>query len=187
MRIILFGPPGAGKGTQARRIHHTYHIPPLSTGKIFRDHIEDQTLLGKTVKSYIDEGRLVPDAYVLDLVSMTIEEDRYREGYIMDGFPRTVHQAEEFDLLLEQRNESVDACIGLDVPNEELIHRLKNREEGRSDDNPDKIKVRLQVYHDQTAPVMHYYNEKGLFHKIDGTGGIDRTFEEIQDVLNQYA
>lgn len=187
MRIILFGPPGAGKGTQAKRIQKAYNIPQLSTGEIFRHHIKNDTPLGHKAKLFIDKGKLVPDEIVLGLISETIKEEKYRNGYILDGFPRTVTQAEEFDELLEIRGETIDACIGLEVPKEELINRLTSRGEGRSDDDPEKINVRLQVYHEETAPVMHYYDEKGLYHEIDGTGSIDEITERIQDILNQFA
>ena len=187
MRIILFGPPGAGKGTQAKRIQKAYDIPQLSTGEIFRHHIKNDTPLGHKAKEYIDRGNLVPDEIVLHIVEETIQEEKYRHGYILDGFPRTVNQAQEFDELLSQRGQSIDACIGLEVSKEELIKRLTTRGEGRSDDDPEKIKVRLQVYHDETAPVMHHYAEKGLYHEIDGTGSIDDITERIQDILNQFA
>lgn len=187
MRIILFGPPGAGKGTQAKRIQKAYQIPQLSTGEIFRYHIKNNTPLGRKAKYYIDQGKLVPDDVVLGLISETIKEEKYRKGYILDGFPRTVTQAKEFDQLLEERGESIDAFIALEVPKEELINRLVSRGEGRSDDNPEKIEVRLQVYHEETAPVMHYYAEKGLYHEINGTGSIDAIADRIQDVLNQFA
>lgn len=187
MRIILFGPPGAGKGTQAKRIEKAYNIPQLSTGEIFRHHIKSNTPLGKKASFYINKGELVPDDIVLGLVEETISEEKYRNGYILDGFPRTVTQAEEFNDLLEKRGESIDAFIGLEVPKEELINRLTSRGEGRSDDDPEKIKVRLQVYHQETAPVMHYFAERGLYHEIDGTGSIEDISERIQDVLNQFA
>ncbi len=187
MRIILFGPPGAGKGTQAKRIQAAYNIPQLSTGEIFRHHIRNNTPLGIKARSYINQGKLVPDDIVLGLVEETIKEEKYRNGYILDGFPRTVTQAEEFDAMLKKRGESIAAFIGLEVPKEELINRLAARGEGRSDDDPEKIKVRLQVYHQETAPVMHYYAEKGLFYEINGTGSIEDIYERIQDVLNQFA
>jgi adenylate kinase len=187
MRIILFGPPGAGKGTQAKRIQTAYNIPQLSTGEIFRHHIRNNTSLGTKARSYIERGKLVPDDIVLGLVEETIKEEKYRNGYILDGFPRTVTQAEEFDAILKKRGESIDAFIGLEVPKEELVNRLTSRGEGRLDDDPEKIKVRLQVYHQETAPVMHYYAERGLYHEINGTGSIEDIAERIQDVLNQFA
>lgn len=135
----------------------------------------------------MEQGTLVPDGLVLDLVYETIHEKKYRNGYILDGFPRTVSQAEKFDQLLEKSDESVDICIGLEVPEEELIARLISRGEGRSDDDPEKIKVRLQVYHRETEPVMNYYAKRGLYHEVDGTGSIDEITERIQDILNQFA
>ncbi len=183
MRIIIFGPPGAGKGTQAKMVAEHFGIIHLSTGKMFREAISQGTELGKLVQSIIDEGHLVPDQTVVDMVEETIASEDYSEGYVLDGFPRTVEQAVAFDNLLERRNESVDAFISLYAPDEELIQRLLSRGEGRSDDTEEKIKNRLEVYKKETAPVMEYYQQASLFRSVDGTGTIDEIFQRILSAL----
>lgn len=174
MRLILFGPPGAGKGTQAKLLEEKLGILQLSTGDMFRNAIKNQTPLGKKVKSILDAGQLVSDEVVVEMVAETITKEEYSKGYILDGFPRTVAQAEAFDALLEKRGEKVDAFIALEVPEEELVERLVNRGQGREDDTPEKIKVRLDVYEEETSPVMHYYKNKGQFKSINGLGTIDQ-------------
>lgn len=176
MRLILFGPPGAGKGTQAKLLEEKLNIPQLSTGDMFRNAIKNQTPLGVKVKAIMDSGQLVSDEVVVDMVAETIDKPEFTNGYILDGFPRTVAQSEAFDELLEKRSEKVDAFVAMEVPDDELISRLVNRGQGREDDTPDKIKVRLAVYQDETAPVLAYYEAKGRAKRINGIGSI----EEIQ-------
>jgi len=184
MRIIIFGPPGAGKGTQAKRIAEHYGIPHLSTGEIFRTAIRNQTELGNKVKAILDRGELVPDQTVVALVDEELRKDRYKDGYILDGFPRTVPQASAFDDLLKQSNKQLDAFLVLKVPEKELIKRILNRGEGRSDDTKEKIRHRLEIYHNETAPVLNYYKQKSIVKKIDGTGTIEEIFERIKKVLD---
>lgn len=179
MRIVLFGPPGAGKGTQAKKIEEKFDIKQLSTGDIFRSHIKNQTELGKKVKGILDSGNLVPDEVVVELVVATVSNDAYSNGYILDGFPRTVVQAEQFDDYLKSHSQAIDACVGLEVPNEELMKRILARGEGRTDDTPEKVAVRLEVYEKETAPVMDFYKGKGLYKAIDGVGTIDEIFDRI--------
>ena len=184
MRIIIFGPPGAGKGTQATKIKEEYEIPHLSTGEIFRSAIKNQTELGKKVSSILDSGKLVPDETVVALVKEELDKPKYNDGYILDGFPRTVPQAEAFDAYLDANKNSLDAFLLLSVPEEELIDRILSRGEGRSDDTEEKVKTRLEVYWDETSPVKEYYDKQGLVREVDGVGTIDEIFERIKNVLN---
>lgn len=179
MRIILFGPPGAGKGTQAKLLEESLQVPQLSTGDMFRSAIKNQTPLGIKVKAIMDSGKLVSDEVVVEMVQETIAKPEYASGYILDGFPRTVAQAEAFDSLLANRCEKVEAFVAMEVPEEELVNRLVNRGQGREDDSPEKIKVRLKVYDQETAPVMEHYRKKGMFKSVNGLGTID----EIQQRL----
>jgi adenylate kinase len=185
MKIILFGPPGAGKGTHAKKIESKYGIPQLSTGEMFRSAIRDQTPLGVKVKSILDEGRLVPDETVVALVAEALEKPEYAGGYILDGFPRTVPQAQAFDTLLAEKGTSLDAFLMLTVPEDELIKRILNRGEGRTDDTPEKVKVRLDVYYKETSPVLEYYEKKGMVAFVDGLGTIDEIFDRIDSVLEK--
>lgn len=146
MNIILFGPPGAGKGTQAKKLQDEFNIPHLSTGDIFRAAIKNETPLGVKVKSILDSGELVPDQTVVDLVADELSKEKYEDGYILDGFPRTVVQAKAFDKFLRDNNDELDAFISLSVPEDELISRILSRGEGRADDTEEKVKTRLEVY-----------------------------------------
>lgn len=184
MKVILFGAPGAGKGTQASLIREHYDIPHLSTGDIFRSAIKNETPLGVKVKSILDSGELVPDKTVVDLVAEELEKPAYKEGYILDGFPRTVQQAESFDKLLDNKGSEIDAFIALTVPKEELIKRILSRGEGRSDDTEEGIRKRLNVYEEETRPVKSYYEEKGLVHEVEGTGSIEEIFSRIKTLLD---
>lgn len=183
MRIIIFGPPGAGKGTQANRISEEYNIPHLSTGEIFRSAIKNETPLGKEVKSILDAGDLVPDEKVVALVEEELKDEKYAGGYILDGFPRTVPQAEAFDELLEKKGKTLDAFLQLEVPKEELVDRILSRGEGRSDDTPEKVKNRLDVYWNETQPVLNHYKQQDVVKSIDGVGSIDEIFERIKNAL----
>ena len=184
MNIIIFGPPGAGKGTQAEKLIEHYNLPHLSTGNIFRENIKNETLLGKKVKSIMDDGKLVPDETVVELVADELKKEKYNDGVILDGFPRTVTQAKALDAFFEENNEKVDAFLTLDVPERELVKRILNRGEGRSDDTPEKIKTRLKVYREETEPVLNYYEVKGQAIHINGTGTIDDIFDRIKTALD---
>lgn len=184
MRIIIFGPPGAGKGTQAKLISEEYQIPHLSTGEIFRSAIKNETKLGKEVKSILDAGDLVPDEKVVALVEEELKDPKYNSGYILDGFPRTVPQAEAFDSILNEKEKTLDALLQLEVPQVELVNRILTRGEGRSDDTPEKVKNRLEVYWKETQPVLDYYKKQGVVEKVDGVGSIDKIFERIKEKLS---
>lgn len=183
MNLILFGPPGAGKGTQAEKLVEYFEIPHLSTGNIFRENIQNQTPLGKKVKSILDEGKLVPDETVVELVADELDKKQYDEGVVLDGFPRTLGQAEALDNYLEENGKKIDALITLEVPEEELVNRILNRAEGRSDDTPEKIKTRLQVYKKETEPVLNYYKKQDLVEEINGVGEIDEIFQRIKEAV----
>lgn len=184
MRIIIFGPPGAGKGTQAKLISEEYNIPHLSTGEIFRSAIKNETKLGKEVKSILDSGDLVPDEKVVALVEEELKDSKYNDGYILDGFPRTIPQAEAFDQLLGKKGKNLDALIQLEVPQVELINRILTRGEGRTDDTPEKIKTRLQVYREETQPVLNHYKKQNIVEEVDGMGSIEEIFSRIKDTLS---
>ena len=184
MRIIIFGPPGAGKGTQAKLISEEYNIPHLSTGEIFRSAIKNETKLGKEVKSILDSGDLVPDEKVVALVEEELKDSKYDDGYILDGFPRTIPQAEAFDRLLGKKGKKLDALIRLEVPQVELINRILTRGEGRTDDTPEKIKTRLQVYREETQPVLNHYKKQNIVEEVDGMGSIEEIFSRIKDTLS---
>lgn len=184
MRIIIFGPPGAGKGTQAKLISEEYNIPHLSTGDIFRSAIKNETTLGKEVKSILDSGDLVPDEKVVGLVEEELQDGKYDNGYILDGFPRTVHQAKAYDSILDRNNESLTAFLQLQVPEKELVDRILSRGEGRSDDTEEGVKKRLQVYKEETEPVLDYYRKKDAVKEVDGTGSIQVIFNRIKKTLS---
>lgn len=179
MKLVLFGPPGAGKGTQAKLLEEHFGIKQLSTGEIFRTHIKNETELGLKVKSILDSGNLVTDDVVVALVVHTVSDPVYKKGYILDGFPRTVVQAEQFDAFLASKGSKIDACIGLEVPKEELMKRILSRGQGRVDDTPEKVATRLEVYDRETAPVMGYYKKTGVFSSIDGVGTMEQIFSRI--------
>ncbi len=183
MNIILFGPPGAGKGTQANLIQAEFNIPHLSTGNIFRAAIKNETPLGVKVKSILDAGELVSDNTVVDLVAEELKDSKYDNGCIFDGFPRTVVQAEAFDSILAAKGSKVDAFVVLSVPEDELVRRILARGEGRSDDTEEMIKNRLEVYTNETEPVQSYYSKQGLVQEIDGIGTIEDIFGRIKDAL----
>jgi len=183
MRIILFGPPGAGKGTRAKLLEESLKVPQLSTGDMFRNAIKNQTPLGVKVKTILDSGKLVSDEVVVEMVQETIAKSEYANGYILDGFPRTVAQAEAFDALLADRGEQVDAFVAMEVPEEELVSRLVNRGQGREDDSPDKIKVRLKVYEQETAPVMEHYRKKGMYKSVNGLGTVDEIQQRLIEAI----
>lgn len=183
MNIIIFGPPGAGKGTQAANIIEHYNLPHLATGNIFRENIKNETPLGKKVKSILDAGKLVPDETVVELVVDELQKPIYQNGVVLDGFPRTVTQAKSLDTFFVKKDKQVDAFITLNVPEDELINRILSRGEGRSDDTPEKIKTRLSVYRQETEPVLNHYKNKGIVQEINGIGSVKDIFQRIQNIL----
>ncbi|OUP48933.1 adenylate kinase [Lachnoclostridium sp. An181] len=214
MKIIMLGAPGAGKGTQAKKIAAKYEIPHISTGDIFRANIKNGTELGKKAKTYMDQGLLVPDELVVDLVVDRVNQDDCTKGYVLDGFPRTIPQAEALDKALESMDQKMDYAIDINVPDENIVNRMSGRracvdcgatyhivhaptkEEGicdncggelilRDDDKPETVQKRLAVYHEQTQPLIDYYTEKGILKTVDGTVDLEDVFKAITGILGE--
>ena len=212
MKIIMLGAPGAGKGTQAKKIAEKYAIPHISTGDIFRANIKNGTELGQKAKGYMDQGLLVPDELVVDLVADRVKQGDCKNGYVLDGFPRTIPQAEALDHALAEMGEKMDYAINVEVPDENIVNRMSGRracvdcgatyhivyaltkEDGvcdkcggslilRDDDKPETVKKRLGVYHDQTQPLIDYYTNAGILKEVDGTIEIEDVFGEIVKIL----
>ncbi len=212
MKIIMLGAPGAGKGTQAKQIAAKYDIPHISTGDIFRANIKNGTELGKKAKEYMDQGLLVPDELTCDLVMDRIQEDDCVKGFVLDGFPRTIPQAEALTAALEKIGQKMDFAIDVDVPDENIVNRMSGRraclecgatyhivaippkQEGvcdncgsklvlRDDDKPETVQKRLDVYHEQTQPLIDYYNKAGILKSVDGTQPMEKVFEDITNIL----
>ena len=212
MKIIMLGAPGAGKGTQAKQIARKYSIPHISTGDIFRANIKNGTELGKKAKEYMDQGLLVPDELTCDLVMDRIQQDDCKNGFVLDGFPRTIPQAEALDAALTKIGEKMDYAIDVDVPDENIVSRMSGRRacldcgatyhivslppktEGkcdhcgsdlvlRDDDKPETVQKRLSVYHDQTQPLIDYYKKQGILKSVDGTQPMEAVFTAITDIL----
>ena len=186
INIIMFGPPGAGKGTQARLLGKRFGYVYIATGDLFREHIKNQTELGKLAQKYIDNGDLVPDEVTINMIREEIKKAPQAEGYIFDGFPRTLLQARVLDDFLHSKNGQVDAVFALEVPEKVLIERILNRGKtsGRTDDmHVETIKKRLEKYKTNTKPLKNYYREKGVLHEINGLQSIDAIHEEISRII----
>lgn len=212
MKIIMLGAPGAGKGTHAKKITEKFGIPAISTGDIFRENIKNGTELGKKAKEYMDAGNLVPDELVCDLVVDRLKQDDCKNGYILDGFPRTIPQAEALTAALAKDDDAIDYALEIFLEDQAIIDRMSGRRvckscgatyhvvnippktEGvcdecdgelivRDDDAPETVKKRLDVYHEQTAPLIDYYKKQGILKVIEGSKGLDTCFEEICGIL----
>ncbi len=212
MKIVMLGAPGVGKGTQAKRISEKFGIPHISTGDIFRANIKENTELGKKAKTYIDQGLLVPDELTLELVMDRFMQDDAENGYILDGFPRTIPQAEALDEALRNTEDDLDFAVNIVLPDEEIISRMAGRrvcitcggtynvdfrptkKEGvcdacggevilREDDKPETVKKRLDVYREQTQPLIQFYEKAGILHNIDGLIGMEKVTEKIAGIL----
>lgn len=189
LNIVLFGPPGAGKGTQSENIIKSHNLVHISTGDLFRKNMSENTTLGQEARSYIDAGNLVPDEVVIGMVEDKIEHHLDAEGFIFDGFPRTVNQAGALDNMLSEHGLAISGMIALDVPEQELIARIKERAKtsGRADDQDEsKILNRIQVYKDETAPVAGFYEKQGKLNTINGVGTIDEIFAEIEKAISSF-
>ena len=212
MKIVMLGAPGAGKGTQAKMIAAKYEVPHISTGDIFRANIKNGTELGKKAKEYMDQGLLVPDELTVDLVIDRLSQEDCAKGYILDGFPRTIPQAEALDAALSKRGEKMDYAIDVDVPDENIVNRMSGRractgcgatyhivhnpsKKGdvcevcgetlilRDDDKPESVQKRLTVYHEQTQPLIDYYTQQGILKTVDGTQDMNDVFTDVTKIL----
>jgi adenylate kinase len=189
LNIVLFGPPGAGKGTQSEKLIAKYDLTHLSTGDLFRKNISQGTELGKKAQSYMDAGNLVPDEVVIGMVEDKVKNTSNSRGFIFDGFPRTVAQAEALDLIMEENGTPITLMLSLDVDEDELLTRLINRgkDSGRPDDqDPEKIRNRFRVYHRETAPVAEYYESQGKLNTIHGVGGIEAIFNKLSEAIDAF-
>ncbi len=187
INLILFGPPGSGKGTQAAKLVSKYHLYHISTGDMFREELENNSSLGIEAKSYMDKGQLVPDSVTIAMLRKRVQDNTDVNGFIFDGFPRTAPQAEALDELMESMGYHISGLIELSVSKDEIVERLKKRalSSGRADDaNEDTIRNRYQVYLDKTTPVADYYEAKGKAHKVKGIGSIDSIFEKLCDTID---
>lgn len=188
MNLVIFGGPGSGKGTQSARLIDNYGLYHISTGELLRDHIKRETEIGKTANEYISKGQLIPDDLMIDIIKEVLDKEaKDKKGVILDGFPRTIKQAEALEDFLKSRGTDIHAVIGLEVPDDELTDRLIKRaaESGRSDDNPETIKKRIDVYHTQTTPLREHYIGKEKYIPINGTGNIDEIFDAIKAGLKE--
>ena len=212
MKIVMLGAPGAGKGTQADKIAEKYNIPHISTGDIFRSNIKAGTELGKKAKSFIDQGLLVPDEVTIGMLLDRIHEADCENGYILDGFPRTIPQAESLTAALKENGEAIDFALDVEVPDANIVNRMAGRraclkcgatyhtefaapkKEGicdncgaelilRDDDKPETVEKRLHVYHDQTQPLIDYYKNEGILAEVDGTKDMEEVFQDIVNIL----
>ena len=213
MKIIMLGAPGAGKGTQAKMIAEKFSIPHISTGDIFRANIKNGTELGKKAKEYMDKGQLVPDELTVEILLDRVANEDCKNGYVLDGFPRTIPQADVLDKELTKLGDKVDFAINVDVPDENIVRRMSGRraclkcgatyhiehippkKEGicdtcgselvqRDDDKPETVQNRLSVYHEQTQPLIDYYNQKNILKTVDGTKDMQEVFSDIVNILN---
>lgn len=184
-RLLIVGPPGAGKGTQAERIVEKLGVPAISTGDIFRANVSNETELGVLAKSYMDKGEYVPDSVTNEMVESRLGEDDAANGFLLDGYPRTVAQVEALDGILEKLGVALDAVILLDVEREAIVQRLlqRGKEQGRSDDNEETIRRRIDVYGEQTTPLIDIYDKRGLVKRVDGMKDIDAVTADILSAL----
>lgn len=185
--MVLFGPPGSGKGTQSAKVAEKYGLAHISTGDIFRREISEKTELGLKMKNLIENGQLVPDDFLIEILENAMAKYKNVNGFVFDGFPRTIRQAEDFDLLMKKNDDSVSLVVALDVNDEEIISRLLKRaiEEGRIDDTEEVIKNRLDVYNNQTSPLIELYKKQNKFESVYGIGSIEEIFDKICKVVDE--
>jgi len=184
-RLLLIGPPGAGKGTQAAKLAEAFKIPAISTGDIFRENVKNETELGKQAKSFMDRGEYVPDSLTNALVRDRLDWDDAKDGFLLDGYPRTADQVEELDRILSDEGDSLSAVVQITADTDEVVRRLLNRaiEQGRADDTEDVIRHRLDVYAEQTAPLIEVYSNRQLVVEVDGLGAVEVVTSRILEAL----
>ncbi len=187
LNIVIFGAPGSGKGTQSQRMVDKYGLNHISTGDVLRAEIRNGTELGQTAKGYIDQGQLIPDELMIDILASVLDGFRDSKGVIFDGFPRTIAQAEALKKMLAERGQEVSVMIDLDVPEEELMSRLIRRgiDSGRADDNEETIRKRLAVYHSQTAPLIGWFKDENKYHHIEGMGSMEEISAKIVEAIDR--
>ena len=187
LNIVIFGAPGSGKGTQSERIVEKYGINHISTGDVLRAEIKNGTELGKTAKGYSDQGQLIPDELMIDILASVFDSFEDSKGVIFDGFPRTIAQAEALKKMLAERGQDVTVMVDLEVPEDELMTRLikRGKDSGRADDNEETIKKRLHVYHSQTAPLIDWYKNEKKYQHINGLGTMDGIFADICEAVDK--
>ena len=187
LNIVIFGAPGSGKGTQSEKIVEKYGINHISTGDVLRAEIKNGTELGKTAKGYIDQGQLIPDELMIDILASVFDSFEDSKGVIFDGFPRTIAQAEALKKMLAERGQDVTVMVDLEVPEDELMTRLikRGKDSGRADDNEETIKKRLHVYHSQTAPLIDWYKNEKKYQHINGLGTMDGIFADICEAVDK--
>ena len=187
LNIVIFGAPGSGKGTQSERIVEKYGINHISTGDVLRAEIKNGTELGKTAKGYIDQGQLIPDELMIDILASVFDSFKDSKGVIFDGFPRTIAQAEALKKMLAERGQDGSVMVDLEVPEDELMVRLikRGKDSGRADDNEETIKKRLHVYHSQTAPLIDWYKNEKKYQHINGLGTMEGIFAEICEAIDK--
>lgn len=186
MNVVIFGAPGSGKGTQSEKLIERYGLHHISTGEVLRDHIARKTPIGQIAKTYITQGQLIPDSLMIKILEEVIDnEPKAKQGVILDGFPRTIPQAEALDRFLEKRGQRIHHVIGLEVPEEELVQRMikRGQQTGRADDNLETIQNRLKVYHESTTPLRDFYIAKGKYRPVKGSGTVDEIFADIASAI----
>lgn len=188
MNVVIFGAPGSGKGTQSEKLIERYGLHHISTGEVLRDHISRKTPIGQIANTYIKQGQLIPDSLMIKILEEIIDNDpKAKEGVILDGFPRTIPQAEALNRFFAKRGMELNHVIGLEVPEEELMDRMikRGQQTGRADDNPETIKNRLKVYHESTTPLRDFYISEGKYRPVNGSGSVDDIFSNIVASLDK--
>ena len=187
--LVMFGPPGAGKGTQSLKLAQVFQLKHISTGDILREEVRRDSLCGKKAKEYMDKGMLVPDEVLINILKKVIDENRYVNGFVFDGFPRTLFQATELDIILAKEKLEVSMVLSLEVDEDELVARLAKRaiDQGRTDDKPEVIRKRLETYHETTEPLLNYFKAQGKMVGVKGVGTVDDITRKLVDAITNFS